>query len=245
MNWIENICEPKRLILAWQAPDHTGVRHRWAIGDLTPSNGDLNLRYYEGNEFVRQNPGRTAADLERLGYRGYPGLRPKDVIHSGVFEAFRRRLPPQSRPDFEEYQKHFRISPRLRLSDFALLGYTEAKLPNDGFSVVNPLECTGDTFEYMLEVAGSRYYSDGPRPEVGAHVSFQAEPTNEHDPNAIMIMMDRSRIGYVNRLQASAVHRWIAECSVEATIERINGSAERPRIFVFVKVRPRTVLAAA
>ena len=69
-----------------------------------------------------------------------------------------------------------------------MLGYTEAKLPNDGFSLVNPLECQGDHFDLMIEIAGFRYYLDEHPPvQVGEVVSFKPEPTNEHDPNAVMV----------------------------------------------------------
>jgi HIRAN domain len=64
--------------------------------------------------------------------------------------------------------------------------------------VVNPLECTGDRFEFMLEVAGYRYYAKAIRPiAVGEAASFKAEPSNEHDPNAVMVCVDDRRIGYI------------------------------------------------
>lgn len=247
MNWIEHICEPRRLILAWQAPDNTGVRFRWAIGELTPHAGAMRLRYFSGEEFSRVNQGRTVEQLSALGYRGYPGFRTKDAVHSnGVSEAFMRRLAPASRADFAEYRQHFRLKPESKLSEFAMLGYTEGKLPSDGFSVVNPLECTVDRFELMLEVAGFRYYAKDVRPiAVGDVVSFKPEPSNEHDANAVMVCVDDQRIGYVNRLQAPAFHRWLNDRQIEAVVERVNGNSDRPRIFVFVRVMPSSRQAAA
>ena len=183
MNWIEHICEPRRLILAWQAPDDTGVRYRWAVGELTPHDGAMNLRYFSGDEFSQLNQGKTVEDLTALGYRGYPGFRTRDAVHSnGVLEAFMRRLTPSSRSDFAEYRRHFRLKPETKLSDFAMLGYTEGKLPSDGFSVVNPLECDDDRFELLLEVAGHRYHAKRDRPvSAGDVVSFAPE----HQTNRI------------------------------------------------------------
>jgi hypothetical protein len=247
VNWIEHICELRRLILAWQAPDNTGVRFRWAVGELTPNAGAMNLRYFSGEEFSRLNHGKTVEELSALGYRGYPGFRIKDAMHSnGVLEAFMRRLTPASRSDFAEYRQHFRLKPESKLSDFAMLGYTEGKLPSDGFSVVNPLECANERFELMLEVAGYRYYAKETRAtSVGDIASFQPEPSNEHDPNAVMVRVDGQRIGYVNRLQAPAFHRWLKDRQIEAVIERVNGNADRPRVFVFVRVTPSSRQAAA
>jgi hypothetical protein len=247
MNWIEHICEPRRLILAWQAPDDTGVRFRWAIGELTPRDCTVSLRYFSGEEFSRLNQGKSAAELAALGYQGYPGFRVKEAVHSnGVLEAFMRRLTPASRSDFAEYRQHFRLKPESTLSEFALLGYTEGKLPSDGFSVVNPLECTDDRFELMLEIAGFRYYAKSIRPiTVADVVSFKPEPSNEHDANAVMVRVDEQCVGYVNRLQSPAFLRWLNDRRVEAVIERVAGNTDRPRGFMFVRVMPSSRQAAA
>src|SRR5689334_16074191 len=99
MNWIEHICEPRTLILAWQAPDNTGIRFRWAVGELSRGDGSVTLRYFFGEEFSRLNDGKKFEELTSLGYRGYPGFRPKEARHSnGVLEALVRRIAPASRP---------------------------------------------------------------------------------------------------------------------------------------------------
>jgi hypothetical protein len=248
MNWIEHVLEPQRLILAWQAPDNTGVRFRWAVGEVTHNDGGtLTLRYFVRDEFERANQGKTFDALARLGYRGYPGFRVKDAVHTdGVLEAFMRRLPPPSRADFAEYRAHFRLKPELQLSDLGMLGYTEAKLPSDGFSLVNPFECPGVQFELMIEVAGFRYYANAnPALRVGDLVTLRPEPTNEHDPNAVMVCVADRRIGYVNRLQAPAFQSWLNSRPIDAVIERVNGNADHPRVFVFVRVMPSRHLAAA
>jgi hypothetical protein len=247
MNWIEHICEPQRLILAWQAPDNLNDRFRWAVGEVKADRDDLlALRYFVGREFECVNQGRTSEELARLGYRGYPGFRVKDLLHMNVRDAFMRRLPPRSRSDFADYKAYFRLKPDRQISDLAMLGYTEAKLANDGFSVVNPLECAGDRFDLMIEIAGYRYYmQEHPPLHVGDTVTFRAEPTNEHDPNAVLIRGEDHRIGYVNRLQAPVFLDWLDSRSINAVVERINGSQDRPRVFLFVRVvRHRSLVAA-
>jgi hypothetical protein len=220
MNWIDHTCEPRRLILAWQAPDNAGERFRWAVGELTPNVDGIRLRYFSGEEFTSLNQGRTIEELRSLGYQGYPGFRIKESEHTnGVLEAFMRRLAPISRSDLAEYKQHFRLKPESKLSPFGMLGYTEAKLPSDGFSVVNPLECTDERFELMLEVAGYRYYVDKVRPlTVGDVVSFSPEPDNKYDRNAVMVRVEDQCIGYVNRLQAPAFHQWLNDRRVEGAI---------------------------
>jgi hypothetical protein len=248
-NWIERVAEPRRLILAWQAPDHMGDRFRWAVGLLNFDGAECVLRYLRGGpEFVSLNQGRTYDELLALDYQGYPAFNLRREVHDeGVMAALMRRLPPRTRPDFQEYKRHFRLSADLDLSDFALLGQTEAKLPSDGFSIVDPLDAETDWCDLMLEIAGFRYHV-GEEPlavGIGHPVELKAEPHNPNDPNAVQVCVGARRIGYINRLQAPTFLRWLSTRRVSGVIERLNGNPERPRAFIFVRVRPAQTRAAA
>jgi hypothetical protein len=241
-NWIESVREPRYLFLAWQAPDQMQDRHRWAVGVLEPAGEDCTLRYfYSGTSFEARNLGRKFEEVLDLGYQGYPAFRLRKPVHIGVLSTFLRRLPPRARSDFEEYKRQFRLAPGLSLSDFALLGQTEAKLPSDGFSVVDPLDPATDRCNLMLEVAGYRYYSESVQLVLGQPVTIRAEPGNPVDPAAVMICAGDKKIGNINRLQAETFQHWLTECAVSGVIERLNGLPGRPRAFVFVRVRPRGI----
>jgi hypothetical protein len=246
-NWIERISEPRRLFLAWQAPDPLGERFRWAVGLIEPDGGEIALRYLlPGAEFERWNQGKEFDELERLGYQGYPAFSLKREIHrEGVLAAFMRRLPPRTRPDFEEYKRQFRLSELLHVSDFGLLAVTEAKLPNDGFSLVDPLDASLSACDLMLEVAGYRHYAEKLELREGDAVRLEPEPTNPKDPNAIVVQGGKKCVGYINRLQTATFLHWLKERHVTAVVERLNGRADKPRAFIFVQVRPARISAAA
>lgn len=249
-HWIENAPEPRKLFLAWQAPDQFGDRFRWAVGIVTPHGHDHTFRYLmSGSEFRRLNQNRGFEELESLGYRGYPALGSERVVHEdNILSIFMRRLPPRNRSDFREYMKQFRLSSNMNLSDFNLLAHTEAKLPSDGFSMVDPLDPEVDSCDLLLEVAGFRYYLDNARPaslKVGQSIELIPEPNNPKDPNAVQFLAEGHRIGYVNRLQASTFLHWLSERKVSSILERLNGREEKPRAFVFVRVRPLQAKAAA
>jgi hypothetical protein len=240
-NWIENVCEPSRLILAWQAPDQIKDRHRWAVGELARSGDDYVFRYFhDDEEFASLNPSKTWQQLLEMGYRGYPAFDLKTAVHrERALAPFLRRIPPRTRKDFREYQVYFRLGQRTSVSDFALLGLTEAKLPSDGFSLVNTFDCQDSKCEVFLEVAGHRYYADAASPlHLGEAVGFFAEPDNKHDPNALQVTVRSMCVGYVNRLQASAFHRWSQSGRLSGVVERLNGTKEKPRLFIFVRVEP-------
>lgn len=238
-HWIETICEPKRLLLAWQGPDPKGERTRFAVAELIRQNGECLLRYFPAEDLARA---RT------LGFEGYPAFKLAQREHQlGVMAAFLRRLPPRSRADFDAYKAQFRLRSNLDLSDFALLAYTEAKLPSDGFSIVNPLDEMCPPCQFVFEIAGYRHYHHElpAHPVVGQRLEFEPEPTNKWDPHAVMVKADHNLLGYVNRLQAQAFLRWIRDRLLSACVERLNGNVEKPRAFMFVEVAKQPTAAAA
>ncbi len=245
-HWLERIIEPDRLVLAWQAP--AGDRFRWAVGLVGRDGSDARLTYLvPGPEFSKLNSGRSFDDLRDAGYVGYPAFRLESREHrDGVIQTLGRRLPPRSRSDFGNYSRHFRIPPDAGLSDFGLLGLTEAKLPNDGFSLVDPLNGRVDQCDLMLEVAGFRDYSAkiGRVIELGEPVQIVPEPASDHDPHAIMVRIGHAKVGNINRLQTAAFSAWLSDHIVKAWVERLSGKSGHLRLFIFVQVRPRLMVAA-
>jgi len=234
MNFIEHIIEPTRLLLAWQAQDGHGSRKRHIVAELVHRQSCVELRYLtNATDF---------AEAERLGFDGYPAFNKRTALHANqVVETFMRRLPPRTRKDFSQYLENFRLPPDAKLSNFALLGYTGANLPRDGFSIVNPFDNVAGPCELLLEVAGLRYREDVRVEEIHIDdpVAFCEDPQNNVDPSAIQIYSRDRFIGYVVRGQTEAVHRWMHSADITATVERINGDEKRPLVFVFFKVRPR------
>lgn len=53
-------------------------------------------------------------------------------------------------------------------------------------------------FAKTFAVAGSRYFPQTTPPvQIGDVVRFEAEPTNRHDPDAVLVTVGSERIGYV------------------------------------------------
>ncbi|MCK1573912.1 HIRAN domain-containing protein [Bradyrhizobium sp. 174] len=192
--------------------------------------GECVLRYLSGHDMER---------ARALGFSGYTAFDLTQIEHrKGVLAAFLRRLPPRSRADFGAYKGQFRLKSDLVLSDFALLAYTEAKLPSDGFSIVNPLDGVCAPCQFLLEVAGYRHYAGKlAKPlSVGQPLHLTAEPSNKYDPNAVRVETGSELVGYVNRLQAPAFLRWMKDHSIGAFVDRLNGSVAKPRLLMFVDV---------
>lgn len=226
MNLIEHVFSPKRLLLTWQGQDRA-----WrVVGELTDRDGVVSFRYLtETDDFAK------ARDS---GFVCYPAFRKPGVIYTeGVMDSFLRRLPPRSRGDFRKFLEQWRLPVTAELSDFALLAYVGGKLPTDGFAVVWPLEEMQAPAEVLLEVAGLRY-QDVEREDlaIGMPADFVREPDNPKDARAISVLVQGRRIGYVRRQQRDAVSNWLDRYHVSATLERINGTKERPVVYLFCRV---------
>jgi len=231
VNRIDHIIDPERLLLVWQAPES---RSRYVVGELRKDNSEVVFRYLQDTEEFK----RASAE----GFVCYPAFRKTNQEYrQGVMDSFMRRLPPRKRGDFAKYLEQWKLAPDIEISDFALLGHTGAKLPNDGFSLINPFDNVDQPYTFYIEVAGFRYYQDNINIKditVGMSVVFVHEPDNEHDSNAVRIEVAGKKIGYVNKVQSKAFIRWLKLYSINAWIERINGTSDRPLIYIFGRVEP-------
>lgn len=232
MSRIEHLIEPRRLLLYWQRPiDGNARRDRRIVGEIERNDEGAVFRYLPDRE--------DFAKAQDEGFRGYPafGLKPDRVVTAGVLDAFVRRLPPRTREDFGEYLARFCLPENFNGSSMALLAYTGAKLPGDGFELVPDLEDAAPPLELVIEVAGFR------RQEVSAvavatgdPVRLVLEPDNPMHAEAIAIHHASGRIGYVPRPYCAAFGRWLKNHVVDAHIDRINGRPERPLVYLFVAV---------
>lgn len=236
MNYIEHVHEPLRLILVWQSAEPP--RSRRAVAEIVrPDEGTDHalFRYLVGTE-----------DLEtakREGFVSFPAFRKLDQEYeAGVVDLFMGRLPPRDRGDYERYLGQFRLRPSTRITDFGLLAYTGAKLPSDGFALIDPLEDIEGPVDVLLEVAGFRHQSPlSPSAlPIGALAELRSEPDNQHDSNAISICVGGTRIGYVPRQQAPALGDLLRRGEIDARVERVNGQADRPLVYLFTSIRPRS-----
>lgn len=230
---ITHFVEPQRLFLAW---NEQGMS-RHVVGELVRAENELvTLRYFpESNNFK---------NAEKAGFTPIPAFRRADREYSNnVMDFFMSRITSRKRSDFELYLQTLGIAPEYKdtISDFALLGYGEGRLPSDGYHVVNAYSDIDPPVEFVTEVAGLSYGSFTHRMDnitPGQKVTFCLEPHNPQDENAVRIDMNNEKLGYINRIQAPSVKRWLDHGStIQGEVFRKNGLPSAPRIFVFLEAR--------
>lgn len=234
MTILQNLIEPQRLLLTWQPSDEgSSFRTRRVVGCLEQDGSDVIFRYLKEEQDFQK--------AREVGFNGYPAFRIEDKasdFRQGVLEAFLRRVPPRKREDFDEYLAQHRLPFPFLLSDFALLGYTGAKLPSDGFALVPDFQYTDAPCDFLLEISGVRHcVPDTSSFSVGDPVEFEIDKDNPVDPDAVEILHEGIRIGYVNRAIRDVFRRWLESDKVAAKIERINGKPERPLVYLYVSVK--------
>jgi len=235
MNRIEHIVEPHRLWLVWRPSPASQGQTRRVVGEIVSENDTQSAR------LLYLTDSRDFECAKSEGFEGYPAFPLKSAGHTqNVLEAFLRRLPPRSREDFDDYLVRHRLPEHFNYSDMALLGYTGAKLPGDGFELCADLHDARPPFEVVFEVAGFRYQNQLQASDlyVGDPITFKSDDENEHDSNAVAIFYTGIRIGYLSRSHNKAFRNWLKKgYSISGTVERINGKPERPLVYIFVVVR--------
>jgi len=203
------------------------------VGKLIRTEQGTNLTYFIETEDLKK--------AKELGFEFYPAFKDLDKTHLNVLDAFMRRLPPRNRSDFDQYLENYRIKPNSEFSDFALLGYSGAKLPTDGFSIIHPFINAKNACEVLVEIAGYRFLNQEPDIIViGDSVEFEHEEKNvvTNEP-AIKIKVQDKKIGYVPRAMIDTFNDWLKNKRIEnAFIEKMNGTADKPRAYIFIKISP-------
>ncbi len=232
MNILRHIVEPSRLLMTWQPLDETAPsRTRRIIGEIRcEKDGQFVFRY------LQHTPDFDEAC--KAGFKGFPAFHLKDrndsEIHQGVIESLMRRLPPRKREDFPDFLIQHRLPSPFNHSDMALLGYTGARLPSDGFALVPDFSASEVPCDYLMEVAGVRHIlgTDLSSIHEGDAVEFVIDRENPVDRDALLVVCHGQKIGYVNRAFRETLHRWLKQYRVSATIEKLNGKPERPLVYV-------------
>lgn len=233
MNTLNHIVEPSRLLLTWQPSDEqASTRTRRVVGEVRiESGGQAIFRYLKNTHDFEE--------AKKAGFQGFPAFGDKqNEIRQGVIESLMRRLPPRKREDFDGYLAQHRLPAPFNYSDMALLGYTGARLPSDGFALVPDFPIDAVPCDFMMEVAGFRHVSqkDIESIRLGDEITFEIDANNPVDVDALAVVHQGHRIGFVNRAIRHIFHKWLQSHHVEASIERINGKPERPLVYIRVSV---------
>jgi len=220
--------EPQRLKVVWQSPDS---RRNYHVADLVRSGSGAELHYNTNSEDLKE--------AENFGFSGLNAFPvDTDIYQNQVMEILSRRLPPRGRDDYNEFLANWAIPSDMDISNFALLGFSQGRLPGDSISFYPCFEEFTLPFSFLVEIAGFRHH-EGMGVDVRSlkNISFVHDTENSVDENAVQIRADGICLGYVNRALTDSFHTWFMKnYSITAEVFRVNGTQERPRVHLLVKI---------
>lgn len=235
--YVKKIIEPKELFLMWK--DKSGSRHK--VGILKKDS--FQYLPHDSEDMMK------AFDN---GFSGFPAFNLDHLEHQNSLSVFMRRCPPKDRRDFDLYLEAFSLDPNSEdvqnISDFTLLGYTGAYVPNNPFNLVNPFSNQEQSFGFVMQVAGAHHnYFKNRSPEdikvEGKSLSIAREYNNPHDPKAVALSLDGEVFGRIQRGMTDSFIEWIEQERIESiNIQRVNGSVEHPYAYAFVQISEKASL---
>jgi HIRAN domain-containing protein len=188
------------LYLAWRQPS----QRWWPVGRLS----------YDGSEYVfaYTKGARSAADA---GFRPLSSFPDLDEVYFSreLFPMFANRLPPPSRPDYEDFVEWLDLG-SAEQDPMGMLARSGGQRETDMFEVFPaPVPAPGTRYESAFFVHGLRFR--GPDAEAavrrlapGDPLVLQADPENPHDPRALRVLstLNGVHLGFVPRYLCEDIH---------------------------------------
>jgi hypothetical protein len=200
------------------------------VGELVRKGEDATFRYLKNTE-----------DFEAAlheGFYEFPAFADKagDKSQSGAMDVFMRRLPPRKREDFKEYLSQYNLPANFIGSDFALLGYTGARLASDNFELCPDLTGAKAPLDLVIEATGTQYHvRDSKVFKEGDEIFFEADPQNAHDQNAVQIIHQGHLIGYVNKALAPGFNQLLIVGGMEGRVLKFTERRGKARLLILAR----------
>jgi len=205
------------LYLAWRRLDHRW----WPVGRLSREGSDYVFNYTQG-----------ARSAEEAGFRPLSNFPDFDQVYvsTQLFAMFQNRLPPQSRPDYQDFIEWLDLG-RGEADPLVMLARCGGQRETDMFEVFQiPEQNAEGRYRSTFFVHGLRHRGLSAEQEVrrlrpGDALALEAEPANPHDQRASRIhtVVRGVHIGFVPRYLCQDVHALLSAGELpQARVQRVN-----------------------
>ena len=230
MSTINHIFEPKRLYLVWHHSKDVTPKHRRIVGEVYKDGGSAKFRYLKDSEDYKR--------ATEEGFIGFPAFTKSSEIFEDALDAFSTRLPPRKRADFDKYLSQYGLPNDFHGSYMALLGYTGARLASDSFELCPDYSDVTAPADILIEITGAHYHVDlAEIPPPGEQVEFLPEPDNLHDKNAVAVIYNNKKIGYINKTTAIGFNRMLSTMDVDGYVLKSGELDNKIQIILLVTCR--------
>lgn len=164
-------------------------------------------------------------------YTEFPDIH--EEYNSNVVDIFAQRLIKSVRPDIRSFYDFWEVGTDKIDDKFYLLGHTQGLMPTDNFEFLadyNPVP----GLHFLTDIAGlSRLQITPEDIAIGDELSFELEPDNEFDKDAVFIKKGNRKLGYIKKIHCRIFHKpGVEKLKLEIKALEKNGIVKR----IFVKV---------
>jgi len=200
------------ILVYWQDPEK---RQRHKVGIITRENKESYTFSYS----------EEAARLRNEGFEEIFPFTDMNLVYRSdrLFSAFTCRLPEKRRPDIQKVLDKYNI---LEYDEFDLLRKSGGRSPLDTLEFIEPIDITQRPIERTFYVSGVRHCDlcNGKKCaltdiKLGDQIDVVREPENKFDKNAVVLLFDNCKLGYVPAFHSKEVSQSIEKhlninCSV-------------------------------
>ena len=177
----------RNIFLSWRP----GIgKSRTMVGLIERVDGQLKFKYLE----------EGVESAKKKGFVGYPGLPLDQNVYSSDFlDLFSKRIIDMSRNDIDDLLTFWKIDKIYKNDTLYMLAMTQGKMQTDGFEF---LACFIPTKQlvFVTDIAGLFHTKFNlSLLKVGSKLNFEKETDNEFDQNAIKILYNKSKVGYIKK----------------------------------------------
>lgn len=210
-----------KIYLSWRKA--AGAR-RYIVG-VIEKHAALYSFHYDADEVNKARNDGFALYIE------FPDINKR--YSENVLEIFSQRLIKSDRPDIKSFYDFWEIEPKYRNDKFYLLGHTQGLLPTDNFEFLadyNPIR----GLHFLSDIAGSSHYTiHSDKVQRNDILTYELEPDNQYDKNAVMVMKGDLKIGYIKKIHCLVFSKPGAE-NLHLQVKEIEGSGIIKRLFIKV-----------
>ena len=195
--------------------------------------GEIKRNFSQGTrfEYIQSNI-KKAKELGFIPYTGFPELNKK--YSENVIEIFSQRLSKSERYDLSEFYDFWRVDVKRIEDPYYMLSQTQGLLPIDNFEFLtdfNPIK----GLNFVTEIAGlSKFKIDSKVLSIGDVLSYQLEPDNNFDNNAVNVYKNDTLLGYVKLIHSRVFYK--TKSKIQIRTHHIEKNGILKRVFIEIKI---------
>lgn len=195
--------------------------------------GEIRQSVTEGARFAYKIKEVQKAQAEGFQlYTGFPDLN-KEYTEN-VLDIFGQRIAKSERNDLKDFYSFWNVDLKRKQDTFYMLAMTQGIIPTDTFEFLadfNPVK----GLKFISEISGlSAYQIPSDTIKVEDELSFEIEPTNEYDNQAVKLFFKTIQLGYVKMIHSRIFYK--SKITPIVKVHHIEKNGVLKRVFISIEL---------